>query len=155
MPMQKVVVMLIVLVSAMVSLILLYATQSPRSVFSSNQEDLDALSGLIHKPAISPIPACTSNTATRDNITLSKKDWNTCLDPGSDPSAYLSIVIVTRMDDYAGMCSLQFFFTIEVFGLCGRQALILHIWKLLISSPVLVSVASLRKPIPPISKLCE
>jgi hypothetical protein len=107
MTMPKVAVMLIVLISAMVSLLLLYATRSPRSAFSSNESEIDALNNLIHKPQMNPIPACTSNTATRDNLTLSKKDWNACLDPGSEPSAYLSIVIVTRMDDYAGKLALN------------------------------------------------
>ncbi|KAI8090306.1 uncharacterized protein B0P05DRAFT_464027 [Gilbertella persicaria] len=33
---------------------------------------------------------------------MTKKEWESCLDPGEKPSAYLSIVIVTRVDNYAG-----------------------------------------------------
>ncbi|KAH8553404.1 hypothetical protein BGW37DRAFT_485590 [Umbelopsis sp. PMI_123] len=102
MPMQKVVVMLVVFTSAMVSLLLLYATRSPRSTFSSTESEMAAMDNLLQQPLEDALPACTSNTATRDNITLSKKAWEQCLEGGSEPSAYLSIVIVTRMDDYAG-----------------------------------------------------
>ncbi|KAI8374126.1 uncharacterized protein BYT42DRAFT_575226 [Radiomyces spectabilis] len=47
-------------------------------------------------------PGCLANTAKIKGISVSKTQWEQCLDPGSGPSYYLSIVIVTRMDDYAG-----------------------------------------------------
>jgi hypothetical protein len=68
------------------------------------QSDMDAVDNLLHQPIEEALPACTWNTATRDNLTLSKQQWEKCLDGGSETSAYLSIVIVTRMDDYAGKC---------------------------------------------------
>lgn len=45
---------------------------------------------------------CIENTADRNQIKLTKQAWNQCLDAGATPEYYLSIVIVTRMDDYAG-----------------------------------------------------
>jgi hypothetical protein len=42
------------------------------------------------------------NTAIVDQMQLTKAEWESCLDPGQTPSVYLSIVIVTRVDDYAG-----------------------------------------------------
>jgi hypothetical protein len=42
---------------------------------------------------------CLANTA---NVGISKEEWNQCLEVGTSPEYYLSIVIVTRMDDYAG-----------------------------------------------------
>jgi hypothetical protein len=46
---------------------------------------------------------CLSNTAAlpHGNVTT-KEEWHSCLDAGKEPQYYLSIVIVTRMDDYAG-----------------------------------------------------
>lgn len=50
-----------------------------------------------------PMPIkCINNTATKDQIKVTKESWNQCLDAGVTPEYYLSIVIVTRMDDYAG-----------------------------------------------------
>ncbi|KAG0183391.1 hypothetical protein DFQ29_005767 [Apophysomyces sp. BC1021] len=43
-----------------------------------------------------------ANTATQDHIKPTKEQWNQCLDPGEEPTFYLSVVLVTRMDDYAG-----------------------------------------------------
>lgn len=43
---------------------------------------------------------CYTNTAAPLHVT--KKEWEQCLDAGKKPEYYLSIVIVTRMDDYAG-----------------------------------------------------
>ncbi|KAI8143218.1 hypothetical protein BJV82DRAFT_515177 [Fennellomyces sp. T-0311] len=43
---------------------------------------------------------CVADTSAR--ISLTREQWNTCLDPGAEPEYYLSIVLVTRMDDYAG-----------------------------------------------------
>lgn len=42
------------------------------------------------------------DTASVDQIRLTKSEWDSCLDPGQTPSEYLSIVIVTRADNYAG-----------------------------------------------------
>lgn len=42
------------------------------------------------------------NTALVDQIKITKETWESCLNPGEDPSLYLSIVIVTRVDNYAG-----------------------------------------------------
>ncbi|GAA5816283.1 hypothetical protein MFLAVUS_009809 [Mucor flavus] len=42
------------------------------------------------------------NTATVEQIEISRQEWETCLEPGKQPSEYLSIVIVTRVDNYAG-----------------------------------------------------
>lgn len=47
-----------------------------------------------------PKYGCLANTAS--NITLSKQQWEQCIEPGQEASLYLSIVIVTRIDDYAG-----------------------------------------------------
>lgn len=47
-----------------------------------------------------PKYGCLANTAS--DITLSKEQWDQCLEPGQEASLYLSIVIVTRIDDYAG-----------------------------------------------------
>lgn len=43
---------------------------------------------------------CLPNTANSPNVT--KQEWEQCLDPGEKPEYYLSVVLVTRMDDYAG-----------------------------------------------------
>ncbi|KAG0175539.1 hypothetical protein DFQ30_005234 [Apophysomyces sp. BC1015] len=48
------------------------------------------------------MPSCMANTATQDHIKPTKEQWNQCLDPGEEPTFYLSVVLVTRMDDYAG-----------------------------------------------------
>jgi hypothetical protein len=42
------------------------------------------------------------DTATVEQLQLTKAEWESCLDPGQTPSEYLSIVIVTRVDNYAG-----------------------------------------------------
>lgn len=42
------------------------------------------------------------NTATVEQIEISRQEWETCLEPGKQPSEYLSIIIVTRVDNYAG-----------------------------------------------------
>ncbi|KAI9318233.1 hypothetical protein BX666DRAFT_1936370 [Dichotomocladium elegans] len=57
-------------------------------------------SSLATQDAFVPERGCIPNTAS--NITLSRQQWEKCLEPGETPSIYLSIVIVTRMDDYAG-----------------------------------------------------
>ena len=50
-----------------------------------------------------PMPIkCIKNTATKDQHKVTKDTWNKCLDAGATPEYYLSIVIVTRLDDYAG-----------------------------------------------------
>lgn len=51
---------------------------------------------------VSEQPKCLKNTATRDLLKPTKEQWEQCLEPGMEPSYYLSVVIVTRMDDYAG-----------------------------------------------------
>ncbi|KAI7853951.1 hypothetical protein BDC45DRAFT_441271 [Circinella umbellata] len=43
--------------------------------------------------------ACVADTSGK--ISLTREQWDYCLDPGAEPIYYLSIVIVTRMDDYA------------------------------------------------------
>lgn len=43
---------------------------------------------------------CLDNTAHPMNQT--KKEWEQCLNVGKKPEYYLSIVLVTRMDNYAG-----------------------------------------------------
>jgi hypothetical protein len=132
MPMQRVVIMLVVLLSATISLLLIYSTESANSIFFSSQSEIDALSSTAHVTYIDSMPECTANTATRDNITLTKELWTSCLDGGSEPSAYLSIVIVTRMDDYAGMSHLAMKF-LESKDLPGRSWAVL-IWKFYITS---------------------
>lgn len=42
------------------------------------------------------------NTAMVESMTMTKEEWESCLSPGHTPSEYLSIVIVTRVDNYAG-----------------------------------------------------
>ncbi|KAI9475726.1 MAG: hypothetical protein EXX96DRAFT_574395 [Benjaminiella poitrasii] len=42
------------------------------------------------------------NTALVDQMQLTKEQLESCLDPGQEPTEYLSIVIVTRVDNYAG-----------------------------------------------------
>lgn len=55
----------------------------------------------LQQPPSLPVK-CIENTADRNQIKLTKQAWNQCLDAGATPEYYLSIVIVTRMDDYAG-----------------------------------------------------
>ncbi|ORY93269.1 hypothetical protein BCR43DRAFT_371244 [Syncephalastrum racemosum] len=43
---------------------------------------------------------CLPDTA--QPLDLTREQWDQCLEPGEDPAYYLSIVTVTRMDDYAG-----------------------------------------------------
>lgn len=45
---------------------------------------------------------CVSNTALVGNGNVTKEEWQKCLDAGGEPQYYLSIIIVTRVDDYAG-----------------------------------------------------
>jgi hypothetical protein len=42
------------------------------------------------------------NTANVDHLQITKAEWESCLSPGEEPTEYLSIVIVTRVDNYAG-----------------------------------------------------
>ncbi|KAI8578135.1 hypothetical protein K450DRAFT_248273 [Umbelopsis ramanniana AG] len=42
------------------------------------------------------------NACEKPNVTEPKLAWEACLDRGSAPEYYMSIVIVTRSDDYAG-----------------------------------------------------
>lgn len=42
------------------------------------------------------------NTAKVDQLDLTKQEWESCLEPGETAPLYLSIVIVTRVDNYAG-----------------------------------------------------
>ncbi|KAI9357115.1 hypothetical protein BD770DRAFT_322350 [Pilaira anomala] len=42
------------------------------------------------------------NTANIEQIQISRDQWESCLSPGISPTEYLSIVIVTRVDNYAG-----------------------------------------------------
>jgi hypothetical protein len=42
------------------------------------------------------------NTAEIEQLQVTKEEWEKCLDPGITPNEYLSIVIVTRVDNYAG-----------------------------------------------------
>ncbi|KAI7890816.1 uncharacterized protein EV154DRAFT_421350 [Mucor mucedo] len=42
------------------------------------------------------------NTAKVESMEMTKSDWESCLSPGETPTEYLSIVIVTRVDNYAG-----------------------------------------------------
>lgn len=39
---------------------------------------------------------------TSQPLDLTREQWDQCLESGEDPTYYLSIVTVTRMDDYAG-----------------------------------------------------
>lgn len=43
-----------------------------------------------------------ADTANVEHLEMTKSEWNACLDNHKKPSEYLSIVIVTRVDDYAG-----------------------------------------------------
>lgn len=52
--------------------------------------------------AMSDFPTCMANTANQDKYALTKPQWEQCLEPNDGSDTYLSIVIVTRMDDYAG-----------------------------------------------------
>ncbi|KAI9263411.1 hypothetical protein BDA99DRAFT_510131 [Phascolomyces articulosus] len=45
---------------------------------------------------------CIANTATVHELPVEKLKWDQCLSPTSERETYLSIVIVSRMDDYAG-----------------------------------------------------
>lgn len=42
------------------------------------------------------------NACEKPNVTEPKLAWEACLDRGTTPEYYISIVIVTRSDDYAG-----------------------------------------------------
>ncbi|KAI9488275.1 hypothetical protein BDB00DRAFT_772861 [Zychaea mexicana] len=54
------------------------------------------------KTALSFNAASTCVADTSGTVSLTREQWDQCLEPGPEPSYYLSIVIVTRMDDYAG-----------------------------------------------------
>lgn len=47
------------------------------------------------------LATCIANTANLDSL-RTKWKWEQCLRPGSKPEYYLSVVLVTRNDDYAG-----------------------------------------------------
>ncbi|CAO3599688.1 unnamed protein product [Absidia cylindrospora] len=79
--------MILLLLTALFSLTFLYST----TVWHDRNSK---------STAISPSQGCISNTAINLNSTFTQ--WEQCLDPGQKPSYYLSIVVVTRMDDYAG-----------------------------------------------------
>lgn len=60
-----------------------------------------------------------ANTGTRMNLT--RQEWENCLHEGQVAEFYLSIVLVTRMDDYAGYelvvcpsCSLTVLFCVAI-----------------------------------------
>ncbi|ORZ11948.1 hypothetical protein BCR42DRAFT_420939 [Absidia repens] len=102
-------------ITACLSLLFLYYVSSDSS-YSSNHnnnhlitDDDGALSysassytGNNRVTSLKDQPKCLKNTATRDLLKPTKEQWEQCLEPGLEPSYYLSIVIVTRMDDYAG-----------------------------------------------------
>ncbi|KAI7896532.1 uncharacterized protein EV154DRAFT_455698 [Mucor mucedo] len=75
-----------------------YFTKTPTPSYHSNFSAVhdDARPGYKNKNPLT----CLYNTAHPINQT--KKEWKQCLDPGKKPEYYLSIVLVTRMDDYAG-----------------------------------------------------
>lgn len=52
------------------------------------------------KGSFTTISTCVADTSQK--ISLSRDQWSKCLEPGPESTYYLSIVIVTRMDDYAG-----------------------------------------------------
>ncbi|ORE20061.1 hypothetical protein BCV71DRAFT_196684 [Rhizopus microsporus] len=91
---------------------LFYFTQDANSLLlrqqQESQQGQDQLTELEQltdqEPPVeeNPLRQCISNTETRDNKTLTQEEWKQCLHEGEDPSFYLSIVLVTRMDDYAG-----------------------------------------------------
>ncbi|KAI8362617.1 hypothetical protein BD560DRAFT_404338 [Blakeslea trispora] len=58
--------------------------------------------GLERKSPISTAPQIIKDTANVEQLKMTKEQWESCLEPGESPSAYLSIVIVTRVDNYAG-----------------------------------------------------
>ncbi|KAK4520475.1 uncharacterized protein ATC70_007987 [Mucor velutinosus] len=88
-------------------LCLLYVTNRSQRLQQSSSSATESYAKAIESNATSlqqpPLPIkCIENTADRNQIKLTKQAWNQCLDAGATPEYYLSIVIVTRMDDYAG-----------------------------------------------------
>lgn len=89
---NKKVVLPLVVVFTFVSLFFIFNLSNKR--FNSNQH-LE-----IYKKE--PSSYIIENTANVDHLQLSKAEWESCLSPGEEPTEYLSIVIVTRVDNYAG-----------------------------------------------------
>ncbi len=46
------------------------------------------------------IQTTRQNTITRESTILIKEQWEQCLHEGEDPQFYLSIVLITRMDNH-------------------------------------------------------
>lgn len=83
--------LIIFLALATLSLVFLYTT-------TRRPEDLNSYTS--KTTALAQTQTYISNTAS--SLSSSQTEWEQCLEPGQEPSYYLSIVIVTRMDDYAG-----------------------------------------------------
>ncbi|ORX58810.1 hypothetical protein DM01DRAFT_1333432 [Hesseltinella vesiculosa] len=83
------------------SLLFLFAMTSDFSLNEDSYGPIE-LAADPNQKTLEKLPTCMRNTATLDRYQPSREQWEQCLDPGTKPSVYLSIVIVTRMDDYAG-----------------------------------------------------
>jgi hypothetical protein len=85
---------------SMILMCLLYVLNDGKSgyysTFNNNLLSTDARPNYKQKEPLK----CLFDTA--HPLTQSKQEWEQCLDAGNKPEYYLSIVIVTRMDDYAG-----------------------------------------------------
>ncbi|KAI8329206.1 hypothetical protein BC941DRAFT_443320 [Chlamydoabsidia padenii] len=90
------------MVTVGVSLLIIYFIATSRPYVYTNTTIYNNDSVNSNNNSLIQQPTCLKNTATRDSIKPTKDQWERCLEPGTKPSYYLSIVIVTRMDDYAG-----------------------------------------------------
>jgi hypothetical protein len=82
----------VILLFTTLSILFLYKNTTPAFPSSSQKSGLKADSSRFS----------IANTANVEQIEFTKKQWENCLDPHAEPTEYLSIVIVTRVDDYAG-----------------------------------------------------
>jgi hypothetical protein len=87
-----------VVVFALISLFFIYNLSNTFNVSTSIELENDNATTIVRKENTNII----ENTALVDQIKVTKETWESCLNPGQEPSLYLSIVIVTRVDNYAG-----------------------------------------------------
>ncbi|KAI9273033.1 hypothetical protein BDA99DRAFT_499848 [Phascolomyces articulosus] len=78
------------------SIIFLFSVSSIHLRSSSGEHEIKPPSQLSFNSAT----ACVADTSGK--ISFTREQWDHCLEPGVEPTYYLSIVVVTRMDDYAG-----------------------------------------------------
>lgn len=94
---NKKVILPVILAFTFISLFFIFNMSNKRyNTFSSSDDN--HLEIYKNKPSSYII----ENTAQIEQLRVTKEEWEKCLDPGATPTEYLSIVIVTRVDNYAG-----------------------------------------------------